>query len=102
MFIIKEKYHYKSIYVSSENELWDWWSFTASDEISWSELMKQLIKYQQVTLSVWTVEIFTGKSLSSNNSKIKTCLHPNKYKNTVSRSLIFWVCPDCKKEVEPD
>lgn len=33
------------------------------------------------------------------NIPVNTCQHLNKYKNTLSASLSFWVCPDCKKEV---
>lgn len=27
------------------------------------------------------------------------CKHPNKYKNTLSRTLSFIYCPDCKKDL---
>jgi hypothetical protein len=29
----------------------------------------------------------------------KVCLHPNRYYNKLFRTLAFWVCPDCKKEL---
>ena len=30
----------------------------------------------------------------------KKCEHKNAYKNIISRTLQFWVCPDCKQEIE--
>lgn len=27
------------------------------------------------------------------------CLHPRRYYNKLFRTLAFWVCPDCKKEL---
>ncbi len=34
------------------------------------------------------------------NEEELECRHENAYKNVVSRTLQFWVCPDCKKEVK--
>ena len=34
--------------------------------------------------------------ISDNHSK---CTHPRKYKNIISKSLKFWVCPDCKEHL---
>jgi len=32
-------------------------------------------------------------------AKANECLHPNRYYNKLFRTLAFWVCPDCKKEL---
>lgn len=36
---------------------------------------------------------------SNLSHNIETCEHLNKYKNVVSKSLQFWFCPDCKKDL---
>jgi len=34
------------------------------------------------------------------SAKVKDiCHHPKRYKNTVSKTLIFWVCSDCKSDL---
>lgn len=51
---------------------------------------------------------FIGSHLESVDIKDKLpdlptsskCLHKNAYKNVISASLQFWVCPDCKEEVK--
>jgi hypothetical protein len=40
--------------------------------------------------------ILPHNSLTQQNIE---CLHPRKYKNTLSANLSFMVCPDCKKEL---
>lgn len=34
--------------------------------------------------------------------KEEGCKHERAYKNFISASLEFWVCPDCKQEVSPE
>lgn len=98
MFLIKDKYRSEEILVPNEDELFDWWSFAAKDEISWNDLIKQLKAGMTVYLLWTTVRPFTPSD-SARSKEEKVCKHPNKYKNVLSRSLIFWVCPDCKKDL---
>jgi hypothetical protein len=100
MYIIEEKYTNKKYFVTNENELFDWWSFTAVDEISWKDLIDTVNKGYPVYLKWYCVEKFSGDSIPPKIDKFKQCNHPNKYKNVISKALVFWVCPDCKKEVK--
>lgn len=57
------------------------------------------------------VECFDGKTYMSPVEFLETyyepkkkipnkiCWHENKYKNRISARIVFWVCPDCKKDL---
>lgn len=98
MFSVKDKYKPNEILIPNEDELFDWWSFTAQDEISWNDLIKRLKAGNTVYLLSFSVRLFSPSN-SLKTKQEKMCNHPNKYKNTISRTLVFWVCPDCKKDL---
>lgn len=98
MFVIRDDIANKDNIIPNEGELYSWWTFAASDEISWNELLRRLKDGDKVKLIWYTVSNYSPSNFNS-SKKEKVCTHPNKYKNVLSRSLIFWVCPDCKKDL---
>lgn len=101
MFVLKEKYTIKESYIPNESELYDWWAFTAADEIDWRDLLEKLNEGLTVNLRLYTLEKFSGHHIQPKTFGTRTvCAHPNKYKNVISKSLVFWFCPDCKEEVK--
>lgn len=100
MYVLKEKYTTKETFIPSETELYDWWAFAAADEVGWNEMLKTLNEGFPVYLNWYSLEKFSGNHIPPKFEPSKTCRHPKKYKNVISKNLFFWFCPDCKEEVK--
>jgi hypothetical protein len=98
MYIVRDKFKSQDNIIPNENELYHWWCVAAQDEIGWNELLRRLSVGETVNLH-WTSVRPYSPSGSVSTKKEKVCTHPNKYRNVLSRNLIFWVCPDCKKDL---
>jgi hypothetical protein len=98
MYVIRDKFKSQDNFIPTEGELYSWWAFAAQDEITWGEFIKKLNAGETVSLLWATVRPYSPSGASSFKKEV-VCKHPNKYKNIISRTLIFWICPDCKKDL---
>jgi len=60
------------------------------DDIEWENVYEYLEEY------------YPKNKMIEENDNSFLCKHPKKYKNVISKALTFWVCPDCKQEVNGD
>lgn len=98
MYAIRDKFKSQEKLIPNENELYRWWATEASYELTWKEFIERVNAGETVQLIWYSARLYkpTGESPSK---KEVVCTHPKKYKNVLSKTLIFWVCPDCKKDL---
>jgi len=98
------------------------WAYFSDEHNSVEKPINQLFEYLLEDLSLWGNDsdaLFEfmydnthlsrlsynvpGAAITMFNRTIKAkelgCMHPKKYKNHLSKSLSFWVCPECKADL---
>lgn len=77
-------------YLLSDLDLW------GTDTDKFYEFLYENVDKPQATYNFSTTAITV---FSKNSPKPSHCHHPKRYKNSISKSLCFWVCPDCKADL---